>query len=85
MATSSNDGKTEKSKGFLTNMLVSRINKASRMLQTIRKSSSGAGTGTTRSSTMPTIPTGTVSLANLFIAVSFLAANGAFRVPLPWP
>ncbi len=72
VATSSSDGNTEKSRGFFTNMLVSRIRSASRMLQTIRKSSSGAGSGTTRSRTIPTMPTGTDSRANLLF---FMTAN----------
>ena len=72
VATSSSEGKTEKSSGFFTNMLVSSTRSASRMLQTIRKSSSGAGTGTTSSSTMPTMPMGTASRASLlFMMRSF--------------
>ena len=69
VATSSRDGNTEKSSGFFTNMLVSRTSSASRMLQTMRKSSRGAGTGTTSRSTIPTMPMGTASRFSLLFMV----------------
>ncbi len=61
VATSSSDGNTEKSSGFLTNSVVRRITSASRMLQMIRKSSRNDGTGRISSRMMPTMKTGTAS------------------------
>ncbi len=56
---SSSDGNTEKSSGFLTNIVVSRITSANMMFTMMRTSSRNAGTGTTSSRTMPTMPRGT--------------------------
>ena len=62
VATSSSDGNTEKSSGLRTNIVVSRMTRASRMLMMIRTSSRTAGIGTTSSRIMPMTPTGTAIL-----------------------
>ncbi len=59
VATSSSDGKLEKSRGRLTYMLTSTMTSAAVMFMAIRKSSSAAGTGTTIIMMMPTTPIGT--------------------------
>ncbi len=71
MATSSSDGKTEKSSGFFTNIVVSRMISANMMFTMIRMSSSHAGIGTTSSRTMPTTPTGTAYVGNFFLMGGF--------------
>ena len=73
VSTSSSEGNTEKSSGFLTYMLVSSTTRDSAMFVTISTSSNGAGSGTTSSSTTPTTPIGTASWVRLvpFIADPF--------------